>query len=557
VTADSAELVPRGSDLELDRLIGRLVDRATGSRGAENNLNALLHAFAAVSNELALAPALEKIALAARDLTGARLAAYSRVSAGASPRIVWSQPDDAAAASMLGQANTGDGPLAPVLTDRVVVRLVTPTPHGSRSLLGVPVVARGRLDGLLLAVDGRDPQGFSDEDAELLEALALAAGVAIGHAERYEESQVQHRWLHAFTTITQDLLAADGRDPLEGIAEAAFDLAAPELVFVSLLTEAGDEVVVEVARGQRGDLLVGRRWPLDGTVSGVAIREQRPMLLNDYQRDAEAPVALIEDVTTGPVMVVPLVGRERVWGVLSLVRTATQPVFTVGDLSMAAAFANHATVALELAEVHDARQRTRVLEDRDRIARDLHDHVIQQLFAIGLGLESTASDPGLPAALSTRLRERVDDLDRTIRRVRTSIFALRGTLDHASDEMRASIIDIASELTPALGFAPVVTFSGAPGALPTRLVDDVSAVVRESLSNVARHSQARTAAVDLTVTATELTITVVDDGVGIPDEVVASGTTNLETRAVRRGGSCSITPGVTAGTVLRWKVPLP
>jgi signal transduction histidine kinase len=555
VIADPADpQLMQSPTLELDRLIDQLVDRVAEERSAKPRFKALLHALAAVSADLGLDRVLDNVVGAASSLLGAEAAAFSLASSTGRRRPVTHTAADDSTLAVLTALARGAGPTASLLETGQPVRWST----DELSALAVPVRLDGENAAILVVGNCQDPSaGFDEEDQDLLLLLAAAAGIAIAHARRYDEAQVEHGWLRASTAITQDLLSADDDDPLEGIAAAAFELAHADLVTVALLTGATDEVVVEVARGEQAERVIGLRVPLAGTVAGIAVAEHRPLLVHDYLRDVEAPLPMGAEVDTGAVMVVPLLGRERVWGVLGVSRTSGQPGFTVRDLSMAAAFANHATVALELAEVQDARQRMRVLEDRDRIARDLHDHVIQQLFAIGLSLEGTASDPLLPAATTERIRSRVEDIDRTIRRVRTSIFALRGTLDHASDELRASIIDISSDLTPILGFAPQVTFSGAPGALPTRLVDDVAAVVREGLTNVARHAQASSVTVDLTVTAHELVVSIDDNGVGMPAEVVRSGTANVVARATRRGGTCTIEPGVAAGTLLTWRVPLP
>jgi two-component system, NarL family, sensor histidine kinase DevS len=243
-----------------------------------------------------------------------------------------------------------------------------------------------------------------------------------------------------------------------------------------------------------------------------------------------------------------------------VMRTRGRPVFTREDLAMATDFANQATISLELAESRDIEHRVELMEDRERIARDLHDHVIQELFATGLGLESLAGAAGVPDSARQSLRDRVDDLDRTIRRIRTSIFGLRGTLDRTRDELRSAVLDLVSELAPHLGFAPAVQFSGAPGAVDDSLIDDVTAVVREALSNVARHAGADGAVVELVATADRLIVTVSDDGIGVDVAEGAvtrpGGTANLRARAERRGGTLTVRPGSVRGTVLTWEVEL-
>jgi signal transduction histidine kinase len=236
-------------------------------------------------------------------------------------------------------------------------------------------------------------------------------------------------------------------------------------------------------------------------------------------------------------------------------RRRGRTAFTAVDLAMAAGFANHASVALELADSRAAEQKLVLLEDRDRIARDLHDHVIQELFAIGLSLEGVAAGLGSGNPLADRVRQRVEDIDRTIRRIRTSIFELRGALATSADGLRQRILEVAGDLTPALGFTPHVAFSGVVDVgLNDELAEDAVACVREGLTNVAKHARATSATVDVAVAADELTITISDNGVGPGDSTRSSGTANLQRRAERRGGSASLSAGTAGGAALKWKV---
>jgi signal transduction histidine kinase len=222
---------------------------------------------------------------------------------------------------------------------------------------------------------------------------------------------------------------------------------------------------------------------------------------------------------------------------------------------MAAGFASHASVALELADSRASEQKLVLLEDRDRIAMDLHDHVIQELFAIGLSLEGVAAHLSGQERLSTRVRQSVEDIDRTIRRIRTSIFELRGNVVTTTGGLRQRILEVASELTRPLGFAPHVAFAGLVDiSLDEELMGDVVAVVRESLTNVAKHARATSAVVDVALSADELAVTVSDNGVGTGDATRSSGTANLRARAEKRGGSFEMAPAPAGGTVVKWKV---
>jgi signal transduction histidine kinase len=387
-------------------------------------------------------------------------------------------------------------------------------------------------------------------------ALALAAGTAISNARLFQESAVQQRWLEASVEIGAQLLSASGEDPLRVVARRAIDIADADIVSVGLITPDGSAFVVEEAFGQRADELIGRSFPLEGSLAGRVLAEGAPLLVHAAGADELPQTHLALVMEAGPLMVVPLRGTGAPRGVLSLCRTRGRQAFTTRDLAMADSFASHASVALELADSRTAEQKLVLLEDRDRIAMDLHDHVIQELFAIGLSLEATASQ--LPdEEVAQRLRRRVEDIDRTIRRIRTSIFELRGMLPNAGDGLRQRVLAVTSDLVAALGFTPHVTFSGVLDVrLVDELVDDVVACVRETLSNVAKHARAKSAMVDLSLAGEVLTVMVTDDGVGLRATTRSSGTANLRARAQKWGGTFALAPGPTGGTTATWTVRL-
>jgi signal transduction histidine kinase len=245
--------------------------------------------------------------------------------------------------------------------------------------------------------------------------------------------------------------------------------------------------------------------------------------------------------------------------VLSLVRRRGREVFTQADLRMAAGFAAHASVALELADAREAERRMIMLEERDRIARDLHDHVIQELFSIGLGLQGVAGQLEGSPELARRIVRRVDDIDRAIRRIRTSIFALRGGMaDGTSQSLRTQILQIASDVTPMLGFPPAVSFAGLiDTAVEPALAEDVAACVREALTNIGRHAAASAASVEIDLAKGQLTVRVADDGVGMPERPTrSSGLANLQARAEKHAGSFVACRRDGGGTVLEWKASI-
>jgi signal transduction histidine kinase len=252
---------------------------------------------------------------------------------------------------------------------------------------------------------------------------------------------------------------------------------------------------------------------------------------------------------------VPLVGSKGVRGVLFAGRRRGRRRYTDDDLEMAKTFATHTSLALELSEARQDQERMALLEDRTRIARDLHDHVIQQLFAAGMTVQGVISGMGGdPRAVV--LDKVVDTLDEAVKQVRTSIFQLRPH-QHGGSSLRSPVLAVVSDLVPALGFDPGVSFEGPVDAVSdSRLAEDVVAVVREALSNTAKHAHATSAQVRLRASASQLEVIVEDDGGGLASDR-RSGLQNLRDRAVSRGGTLTINdPLPERGTTVVWSVPL-
>jgi signal transduction histidine kinase len=256
----------------------------------------------------------------------------------------------------------------------------------------------------------------------------------------------------------------------------------------------------------------------------------------------------------GPVLVVPLVGSTRVHGVLSVARLHGRPTFTGEDMDMAAGFANHAAVAVELAEARAEKQRAAMHDERERIAADLHDHVIQRLFAAGLSLQALATTLG-PGRAADRILATVADLDDTISQIRTSIFQLQQAPRAQPQGLRARLLDVVAAEAPALGFDPAVRFAGPLDTLPEGVADDLVAVLREALSNIARHARARTAEVGLAAGAERITLDVHDDGIGLGPNARRSGLANLRRRAEQHGGTLTLATRRPTGTRLTWTIP--
>ncbi|MBA2559661.1 MAG: GAF domain-containing protein [Propionibacteriales bacterium] len=570
----AGEMSLGGPRLELDDLLAQLVDRAHDVMATQSRLRALLHANRMIVADLALPLVLRRIVEAACELVGAQYGALGVLDpdGGLEQFIHVGMDDDTVA--LIGHLPEGKGLLGALIDDPRPIRLRRiaddprsvgfPANHPPMgSFLGVPIRVRDAVFGNLYLTRS-DGGHLSAEDEELVASLAATAGVAIENARLFHESGRRQDWQRASTEITRQLLSSEGEEPLQVIARRLQQIADADAVNVVLPTLDGNRLMVEVATGAGADQLTALSYPVDNTVSHLVLETGQPVLIGDMSDEPDHTVHLSDFVAVGPLMVLPLVGSQKIRGTLVVGRLRGRTRFTAADLEMATTFANHAAVALELADARAAHERIALLEDRDRIARDLHDHVIQRLFGAGLTVESIAAGLGADAR-ADRLARVVGDIDETIRQIRTSIFQLRGPLGPLTGEVRTRLMDVAAEVARLLQFEPAVRFLGPVDAVvPDGLLDDLTAVVRESLTNVARHARASTVAVEVSAVDGEVAIEVTDDGVGIGDTPRRSGLQNLRKRAEQHCGRLVVTsphpnpatPDQEGGTSLRWTVPL-
>ena len=312
-----------------------------------------------------------------------------------------------------------------------------------------------------------------------------------------------------------------------------------------------DQVAVAGVAGPLAARLIGRTAPLDGSLAGQAIRTGKPGLVADDRLRAAAATLGAE---IDPLMVVPLAAGERVLGALLLGRTAGRPGYTEADLGMAASFAGHAAVAMELARAREDQVRLAQTEDHERIAGDLHDHVIQELFALGMKLQGHAarSDP----ATAERVSGYIDTLDEVIKKIRASIFGLQQPRQRPAS-LQARVMEIIDDHAPQLGFTAGVSFALPPDPdLDESLVHDVLAVTREALSNCARHAHATAVTVSLALQDGLITVDVTDNGRGLGTPTRSSGLSSMRRRAENHGGTLQITAPADGGTRLTWTAPV-
>ncbi|ONH62102.1 histidine kinase [Frankia sp. CcI49] len=559
------EAPPTRTDrLELDELMAQLVERAHEVMTTQGRLRSLLRAHRAVAADLSLEVVLRRIAEAACELVDARYGALGVIARDGRMEQFIHVGMDADLVRRIGHLPRGEGVLGLLTADPRPVRLDDIAAHDHavgfppghppmRTFLGVPIKVRSEVFGNLYLTEKRGGRRFTAQDEELVLALAASAGVAIENARLFGAAQRRQQWLQASADIMRHLLA-DGAEPLALIVGRAREVADADLACVLLADEVTGELLIEAADGLAADSLVGQVVPTEATLAGRSVADGRPVLVDDAT--LEPGSSGLGTVGIGPIMVIPLVGTQTRLGAVVLARETGGRPFADTDLDMAATFAGHVQVALGLATSRANRDRLLVLEDRDRIARDLHDHVMQRLYAVALGLQGmAAAEDRAPAA--GRLSTYVDDLDATIREIRSTVFELRGRRSSGGAGVRARLVEIVEEIGEALGFSPRLRVDGPlDSVLSGKTVDHLLAVARESLSNVARHARASRAELSVTVGQGWLRAEVTDDGVGLGDTSRRSGLDNLRSRAEELGGTFDIAAGPSGGTRLRWAVPL-
>ncbi len=531
-------------------------------------LHGLLEAVLAVGGDLDLQAVLRRITQAAVTLVDARYGALGVV--GESDRLSQfiAVGIDQETQARIGPLPHGRGILGVLIRDPRPLRLDDLAAHpGSygfppqhppmRTFLGVPIRVREEVYGNLYLTEKRDGRTFDAEDESIVLALAAAAGVAVANARLYGEAHRRERWLAASADVTTRLLSGTDPDEVLGlVAQHARELTDADLSTISL-PGADGTLLVEVADG--GDALARRGMILgvEGSLAGKAFRTGQPLIVADLTHDPDAQVPDRELLPMESAMLVPLGAGGVTRGVLTVANRAGGRGFDRMDLQMLEAFAGQAAVALELAEHRRDVERLVVFEDRDRIARDLHDLVIQRLFATGMLLEGAVRLISRPEAVQ-RVRRAVDDLDETIREIRSTIYALQTPDRSPSPSLRARLLAAIEEAAVPLGFTPSVQLDG---LVDTRVPEDVAehllAVLRESLSNSARHARASRVEVHLAVEDEAVTLTVRDDGHGLPDGGRRSGLTNLADRAVASGGRFTAARLPEGGTEVVWTAPLP
>ena len=567
---------PQLGALDLEDLLGELRDRAALAMDAQRRMSGLLDAVVAVSSNLDLPVVLSRIVHAACELVDARYGALGVIGPDGERLVEFvTHGVTDAEREQIGDLPHGQGILGLLIREPRPIRIRDIAKHAEsfglpphhppmHSFLGTPVAIREEVFGNLYLAEKRDAAEFSEADEAILVALAAAAGVAIDNARLYERSRRQRLLSDAVGELTQYLL--EGREQgaaLRVMAERGAELAGADLAVVALYDERRRLVVRATSCGREADVvertLEGGHW---AEVAGV----REPLLL--VSRAGEAPVPEVAAVralcglgSEGPTALVTIAVGEADLGVLAVAWGPDADGTAVDVLEPLGQLPGGAALALEAAAGQRQRSSMALLEDRDRIARDMHDHVIQRLFATGLSLQSASRRVRDPE-ISRRLEDAVDELDIAIKDIRETIFALQRPLGGLLLERQ--VRELVEDAASVLGFVPELALVGELEDLPESYEPELLAVVREGLANVVRHAHATWCRVDVLVGGQRgdegrgrVQVTVEDDGVGAGPDAARSGLVNLHRRAERLGGTMRLGPRTPRGTSVQWEVPLP
>ena len=545
---------------------------ATDLAVTQDRMRGLLDAVVSVAEDLSLDAVLERVVTAACQLVQARYGALGVIGPDQALSHFVTVGFDEETVRQIGALPVGHGVLGLLIRKPHPIRLHDLHDHPDsfgfpahhppmNSFLGVPVRVRDTVFGNLYLTEKEGGGDFTDEDQELAVALAAAAGVTIENARLYDEARARGRWLEAVAEIGRDLLQpVDGDDGLDLVAQRVLAASGADLAVIGFPTD--DSLYCAAAAGSAASAaaaaaLVGTTVLLQPgflpelKATGRSVTSAKPPV----PPTGVAPAAA-EWAQLGSTLVAALGPAGDGQGVILLSRAPASAGYSRTDVEMSAVFGTQVSLALELASVHRMREEQAVLGDRDRIARDLHDLVIQRLFAAGLSMQSLRRFTNDPVALD-RINAVTTELDDTIRELRDTIYSLRG-MAQDTGTLSSRILAVIKDGAQSLPFAPRIRLSGPIDApLADELGSSLLAVISEGLSNAARHSEA--SAIDISVDARKdrIKLVIADNGCGFSTPTRRSGLDNLEERAVLLGGKFSVHSAPGEGTKLRWSAPVP
>nr|WP_255727406.1 GAF domain-containing protein [Nesterenkonia sp. DZ6] len=525
----------------------------------QHGLLSLLQASQLVTGDLDLDQVLHNLAESARTLVDARFGALGVVDdhgtmerfihVGMSPELVKQMGSPPRGLGVLGAVLTGGAPIRLRNLTEDPRSVGAPLAHPAmKAFLGVPITIRGSTYGALYLTNPSE-KAFTSHDEALVKALAATAATAIDNARVYERSRRAQELSAALSEVAAKLLAAEGGEVFGVLAESVVSLTGAQLVSVVVSEAVGRDFYVHTARGDRATQIECSSVPWMDCVLARAM-DGEPGITPE---GGDEPVPFADDIPSASMVAVPLVVDGDRVAALCATRSADESPFTDDDLELLEEFAAQAGLAIALAWARADRQRLEIVDERARIAQDLHDHVIQRLFGTGLGLEALAS---AHPQLSDSIETHVTQIDAAIGDIRTAIFTLQTRT--GAEATRHRLLRILTELSDTLSAQPRITFVGTIDLIIVgSLADDVAAALRETLCNVARHADATTIEVEITATPHTVTLRVDDDGVGLSSDTSRrSGTDNLRARARAHGGDFTLSPRGAGGTRALWWAPV-
>ncbi len=553
--------------LRRPEFLSRMHEQLEALAADRDQMGQLLQVAIEIGSDLDLDATLHRIVDAAMAMTGGRYGAIGVWAPDGTLSSFVNRGIDGDKARLIGHLPVGKGVLGVLRGRHEPLRLDDLTRHEAavgfpehhppmRAFLGMPIVIRGSVYGGLYVTDDRAGNVFTAADEITIRALASAASVAIDNARLFEQARTSARWTAASRSIMAALLSDGTHErPLQLIAQRTMELTDAEQGIVLVPVDPTDDnevehLVVSAAVGKYADDVLGQLIPVEDSTTGGVFRCGQPLITDRFRR----PIQSFTDVGERPAILMPLRADGQTLGVIVVARNARQSPFDAEYLALVSDFADHAAVALTLAAARDRTQQLSVLADRERIARDMHDQVIQRIFAVGLDLQGVAARVHTKG-VAERITRCIDDLQAVIDEMRLTIF----NLAHSRDKrpvLSQRLQEAVARLTENQTITTSVRMSGPVNVVTGDLADDVEAVVVEALSNAVRHSGAAAITIEISVDD-DLSLDICDDGCGIPeDNHRKSGLANMARRAQQHGGDCEIASPADGGTRIRWRAPL-
>ncbi|CCQ46101.1 histidine kinase family protein [Pseudarthrobacter siccitolerans] len=541
-------------------LLRDFVARADELLQTQERMNGLLSAVVALAEDLSLEAVLDRLVRSACELVGAKYGAMGVIGEDRSLSHFITVGIDDEGIRSIGNLPTGHGVLGLLIREPKPLRLhdlgthpitsgFPPNHPPMKSFLGVPVRVRDEVFGNLYLTEKTGGQDFTPEDEDLAVALAAAAGVAIQNARLFEESKRRQKWLEAGMELSSQLImTAHSEDAtnLDLIAETALRVSDSALAVIAV--PSGDGVLrCRSCLGVQG-LHAGQEIAASGIVSRV-IKTGESLVARDPQQVFGAEVA----EKLGSVLVCAIGHSASENGVLLLARPQGSTAYNQAELESSALFGSRIGLALDLARVHALREQNLLFTDRERIARDLHDLVIQRLFAAGLSIQSLRRYT-LDSVAHERIAAVTSELDDTIRKLRDTIYSLRtGEEDRAP--LTTRVLRVVQHHSRHYAVEPTLAFAGqVDGAVAENVAGHLLSVLSEGLSNAARHSGAEDIRVTLSVSEDQVELVIQDNGCGFKEPARVSGIANMRHRAELLGGTCNIQSAPGEGTRIIWSV---